>query len=67
MEFETWYILIFQDRLYRTLTKDFVKWYNNKRPHQSLGYLTPDEKAYGFMDKLKHLPTIPQKLQQQII
>lgn len=25
--------------------------YNNERPHQALDYLTPDKKAYGFMDK----------------
>jgi len=46
--------------------KDFMKWYNNERPHQSLGYLTPDEKACGIMDKWKNLSTIPQA-QQQII
>jgi putative transposase len=51
----------------KTELKNFMKWYNNERPHQSLGYLTPDEKAYGFMDKLYNLPTIPQALQQQII
>jgi putative transposase len=43
-----------------------IKWYNNQRPHQSLGYLTPDEKACGFMDKFYNLHTIPQA-QQQII
>jgi putative transposase len=47
--------------------KKFIKWYNNERPHQSLGYKTPDEKACGFMDKFYNLPTIPQALQQQII
>jgi putative transposase len=47
--------------------KNFMKWYNNERPHQSLGYKTPDEKACGFMDKFYNLPTIPQALQQQII
>jgi len=46
--------------------KDFMIWYNNKRPHQSIGYQTPDEKAYGFMDKFCNLPTIPQVQQQQI-
>jgi putative transposase len=46
---------------------NFVIWYNNERPHQSLGYQTPDEKAYGFMDKFYNLPTIPQAQQQQII
>ena len=43
--------------------KDFMKWYNNERPHQSLGYLTPDEKACGIMDKWKNLSTIPQAQQ----
>ena len=47
--------------------KDFMIWYNNERPHQALDYLTPDEKAYGFMDKFYNLPTIPQAQQQQII
>jgi len=46
--------------------KNFMKWYNNERPHQSIGYQTPDEKACGFMDKYYNLPTIPQA-QQQII
>ncbi len=46
--------------------KGFMKWYNNERPHQSLGYLTPDEKACGIMDKWKNLSIIPQA-QQQII
>lgn len=47
--------------------KDFINWYNKERPHQSLDYLTPDEKAHGFMDKFYNLPTTPQALQQQII
>lgn len=46
---------------------NFMEWYNNQRPHQSIGYQTPDEKAYGFMDKFYNLPTIPQAQQQQII
>lgn len=46
--------------------KIFMEWYNNERPHQSLGYLTPDEKACGFMDKFYNLPTIPQAQQQFI-
>lgn len=46
--------------------QEFIKWYNKERPHQALNYLTPDEKAYGFMDKFSNLPTIPQG-QQQII
>jgi putative transposase len=45
---------------------NFMKWYNNARPHQSLDYQTPDEKAYGFMDKSYNLPTIPQAQQQFI-
>lgn len=51
----------------KTELANFMKWYNNERPHQSLDYLTPDEKAYGFMDKFCNLPTIPQALHQQII
>ena len=47
--------------------KNFMIWYNNERPHQSLGYQTPDEKAYGFIDKFYNLPTIPQAQQQQIV
>jgi len=46
---------------------NFMQWYNNERQHQAIGYLTPDEKAHGFMDKFYNLPTIPQPLQQQII
>jgi putative transposase len=29
----------------------WVNWYNSERPHQALGYLTPQEKYSGFMDK----------------
>ena len=47
--------------------KNFIKWYNKDRPHQALRYQTPDEKAYGFMDKVYNLPTIPQAQQQQMI
>lgn len=46
--------------------KSFMEWYNSERGHQSLGYLTPDEKACEFMDKFKNLPTTPQLLQQAI-
>lgn len=46
--------------------KSFMKWYNFRRPHQSLGYLTPDEKACGIVDKFCNLPTIPQAQQQLI-
>lgn len=40
--------------------KKFMDWYNNERGHQSLSYLTPNEKFCGFMDKFKNLPTTPQ-------
>jgi putative transposase len=46
--------------------KNFIKWYNLDRVHQSLNYQTPDERACGIMDKFCNLPTIPQA-QQQII
>ncbi len=32
-----------------------LAWYNNERSHQSINYLTPKEKADGFMDKFKKL------------
>ena len=44
--------------------QEFMRWYNNERDHQSLNYLTPEEKAHGFMDKFTNLPTTPQLLQQ---
>ncbi len=47
--------------------KNFIKWYNNERPHQGLEYQTPDEKACGIMDKFYDLPINPQAQQQQII
>ena len=31
--------------------KNFMIWYNNERPHQSIGYQTPDEKAFK---KVRH-------------
>lgn len=40
-----------------------IDWYNYERPHQSLKYLTPGEKAGVFMDKFYNLPTTTQ-LQQ---
>ncbi len=46
--------------------KNFIKWYNLDRVHQSLNYQTPDERACGIMDKFCNLSTIPQA-QQQII
>ena len=33
--------------------KEWVRWYNQQRPHQGLGYQTPDEAYYG---NLKQLP-----------
>ena len=39
---------------------ELINWYNNERPHQAIDYLTPQEKADGFMDKFKNLPTSPQ-------
>jgi len=44
---------------------NLINWYNFKRPHQALGYLTPAEKADAFLDKsLRHLPRTAQALQQ---
>lgn len=43
--------------------QNFVQWYNYERGHQSLGYLTPEEKACGFMDKFNNLPTTLQAQQ----
>jgi putative transposase len=51
---------------YKKLLPQFVHWYNHLRPHQSLGYKTPNEvlkeMPYGYMDKanaLTHIPTRP--------
>ncbi len=33
----------------------WVEWYNRERPHQGLGYRTPDEMYYG---ELKALPEV---------
>lgn len=44
----------------------WLEWYNERRPHQALGYRTPLEVyGSGFMDKSCNLPTIP-LLQQQL-
>lgn len=51
----------------KTELANFMEWYNYEKPHKSLNYLTPDEKAYGFMNKFYNLHTIPQALHQQII
>jgi len=38
---------------------NLIWWYNNERPHQSIGYKTPREMADEYMDKLiENLPTI---------
>ena len=55
---------------YKTLLPAFITWYNTIRPHQSLGYQTPEEilrKAltdplYGYVDnsnEFSHIPTKP--------
>jgi len=31
----------------KEVTKEWVEYYNSERPHQSLGYKTPDEVYYG--------------------
>lgn len=49
---------------YKKLLPEFIKWYNELRPHQGLRYFTPDEvlrnKVCGYVDKanaLTHIPT----------
>jgi putative transposase len=37
----------------RQLTKDYIDYYNNERPHQSLNYKTPAEYYYGRRMELK--------------
>ena len=36
----------------------WLQWYNNQRPHQALGYKTPQEIYREFMDKSSNLTTI---------
>jgi putative transposase len=44
----------------------WLNWYNQERPHQALGYMTPAEiYGCGFRDKSCDLPTIPQPQQLQ--
>lgn len=45
---------------------DWIKWYNNERPHQALKYMVPAEVYCGFMDKCNNLPTKPQ-LQNNVV
>jgi len=51
-----WEFLYLRDRLgfkeLREVTRQWVKYHNGERPHQSLGYLTPDEAYYGRRSKL---------------
>ena len=35
----------------KDVTKEWVKHYNSERPHQALGYKTPDEVYYGGLRK----------------
>ncbi|MCD6370623.1 MAG: integrase core domain-containing protein [Thermoplasmata archaeon] len=35
----------------KEVTKEWVEYYNKERPHQSLGYKTPDEVYYGEVSK----------------
>jgi len=48
---------------YKKLLPQFIQWYNNTRPHQSLNYQTPFEilkqMPYRSMDKASALPTDP--------
>ncbi len=48
----------------KTNIPKWIKWYNDSRPHQALGYMTPNEKYCGFMDKQNAYPQAPQNLQQ---
>ena len=38
----------------KEVTKEWVEYYNKERPHQSLGYKTPDEVYYGEVLKGCH-------------
>ena len=38
----------------KEVTKEWVEYYNKERPHQSLGYKTPDEVYYGEVSKGCH-------------
>ena len=42
---------------------NLIWWYNNERPHQSIGYKTPKEMADEYVDKL--IATYPQYSQSQ--
>ena len=35
----------------REVMKEWVEYYNSERPHQTLGYRTPDEVYYGVVCK----------------
>jgi putative transposase len=57
----------------KTNWREFLAWYHCQRPHQSLGYLTPQEmidnhKAHGYVENaspsVSRLHTYPQALQQ---
>lgn len=43
-----------------------IAWYNKKRPHQALDYLTPAMMAEAVVDKLSNLPTTTQPHQQLV-
>lgn len=59
--------------LYKTVKElkrylpNLIEWYNKKRPHQALDYLTPGEVADAFVDKFNNLPTTTQPEQQLIL
>jgi len=37
----------------RQITRDYVEYYNNRRPHQSLDYKTPAEYYFGFTNSFR--------------
>ena len=37
----------------RQKTREYIEYYNNKRPHQSLGYKTPSEYYFGINKEIK--------------